>query len=111
MAWKPLNKLNKRITFLEIKTYETDAGSQIQKESAVLSVWAAIKSVKAEEIKSSVGSISKRNIVFLVRSDNPNLKQVANYMKVKYDGEVYEINFILWSDPQSGFYSEIWCSL
>ena len=111
MAWKPLNNLNKRITFLDSQTYETDAGSQIQKESAILTVWSAIKSVKAEEIKSTIGSIAKRHIVFLVRSDNPDLKQVQNYMKVKYQEDVYEIDFILWSDPQSGYYSEIWCSL
>lgn len=110
MAWKPLNNLNKRITFLEIKTIETDAGSQIQKETEFLTVWAAIKSVKADEIKSTIGSIAKRHIVFLVRSDNPDLKQVQNYMRVKYQEDVYEIDLILWSDPQSGFYTEIWAS-
>ena len=110
MAWKPLNNLNKRITFLEIKTIETDAGSQIQKETEFLTVWAAVKSVQAEEIKSTIGSISRRNIVFLVRSDNPDLQQVQNYMKVKYQEDVYEIDFILWQDSQSGFYTEIWVS-
>lgn len=108
--WKPLNNLNKRITFLDSKTIETDAGTQIPKETEFLTVWAAIKSVKAEEIKASVGSISKRNIVFLVRSDNPDLQQVQNYMKVKYDDNVYEIDLILWADPQSGFYTEVWAS-
>lgn len=108
--WKPLNNLNKRITFLETKTIETDAGSQIEKETDFLTVWAAVKSVKADEIKSAIGSISKRNIVFLVRSDNPDLQQVANYMRVRYQDKVYEINFINWSDSQSGFYTEIWCS-
>lgn len=108
--WRPLNNLNKRITFLEIKTIETDAGSQIQKETDFLSVWAAIKSVKAEEIKSAIGSIAKRNIVFLVRSDNPNLQEVQNYMKVRYKDKVYEIDFINWADSQSGFYTEVWAS-
>lgn len=108
--WKPLNNLNKRITFLEIKTYETDAGSQIQKETEFLTVWAAIKSVKVDEIKASVGSIAKRNIIFLVRSDNPNLKQVGNHMKVKYQEDVYEIDFINWADEQSGYFTEVWAS-
>ena len=110
MAWRPLKNLNKRITFLEIKTIETDAGSQIQQEREFLSVWAAVKSVKAEEIKSMIGSISKRHIVFLVRSDNPDLQQVANYMRVKYQDKVYEIDFINWSDPQSKFFTEVWVS-
>lgn len=108
--WKPLNNLNKRITFLEIKTIETDAGSQIQQEIEFLTVWAAVKSVKADEIKSTIGSISKRHIVFLVRSDNKDLQEVQNYMKVKYDDKTYEIDLINWADPQSGYYTEIWAS-
>jgi len=98
MTWKPLNNLNKRISFLDIGDLE------------VLTIWAAIKSVKAEEIKSAIGTISKRNIVFLVRSDNPDLQQIQNSMKVKDQDEVYEINFINWADEQSGFYTEVWCS-
>lgn len=110
MAWKPLNNLNKRITFMDTETYETEAGSQIEREIEFLSLWAAIKSVQAEEIKASIGTIARRNIVFLVRSDNKKLQEVQNYMKVVYQGETYEINFINWADEQSGFYTEVWCN-
>lgn len=98
MAWTPLNNLNKRISFLDTGDLE------------ILKVWAAVKSVRAEEIKGAVGTITNHHIVFLVRSDNPDLKQVENYMKVRYDGEDYEIDFILWQDAQSGFFTEIWVS-
>ncbi|WP_010291252.1 phage head closure protein [Kurthia massiliensis] len=111
MSWKPLNNLNKRITFVSIQQTQDDIGDTIEVETNVLSVWAAIKSVQAEEIKGAIGTIAKRNIVFLVRSDNPDLQQVENYMSVKYKENTYEIDFINWADEQSGFYTEVWCSL
>ncbi|MFC6400918.1 head-tail adaptor protein [Mammaliicoccus sciuri] len=88
---------NNRIEILGIKTVKDDEGGYSKVEQTIAKPWADIKTMRASEFESMGFNATKTPIRFIIRYR----KGVELDHKIKYAGDVYEIESIANDDGKN----------